>query len=170
MKNINVLCACLFLSSAVAFAQDIPESRTAPEHTGSISENKPHVGFMLGAADSTADDDANTGVGLDIGYQPYVPVSVGLELSDINTQTNLLAKILYNFSGDNVFIRNSYAGGAIGSVADNAAVGPVIGFDIPLNSETTTSKTFSLGANAKYLFVEHDEQVSSLNGIVKYWF
>ena len=174
MKNKILILTFLLTASTSVFAfRAEDESRTTVNRSFYDSISKPHLGLIVGyqdaGNDSVADSATSAGMGIDVGYQPLVPIGVGIEFTSIDNRANLLAKMTYNFSGDNFLIRNSYAGVAIGSTEDSGAVGPLIGFDIPLNHETT-SDTVSLGANAKYLFLNHDNQVFSLNGVVKYWF
>ncbi|MGZ3726449.1 MAG: hypothetical protein ACXWPX_12020 [Pseudobdellovibrio sp.] len=172
MKNKILLIIFLLLSSASTFALT-EESRTTPGRPFFSSVVKPHIGLIVVYEDANSDDRADhstsAGLGVDVGYQPSPPVGVGAELTSVDNHANILAKMTYNFSGENILIRNSFAGAAVGTTEDSGAVGPLIGFDIPLQGETT-SKTVSLGADAKYLFLNHDNQVFSLNGVVKYWF
>ena len=81
--------------------------------------------------------------------------------------------------GDLAVIRHSYVGGLLGPAIDDGSshngvhlgLGPIIGFDIPLTTTDDTQRGLTLGANAKYLFVnDAAPDLFALNGVVKYWF
>ncbi len=181
MKKFKLLgLVALLMLSAEAKAESV-ESRTFPDaHKADRSEYQPHVG-VLGGIVNTNNTSGNTeDYGIDIGYQPFVPYGLGVEATfsktpDTNGQdedrTSLLAKGTYNFGGDTAVIKNSYAGVVLGSIlrADNnyLAGGPMLGFDIPV----TNQGKLTLGASAKYLFVDGIEpDATVVNAAVKLWF
>lgn len=180
MKKKNLLYAVVTL--ILAFEVQAQQSRTFPESRPlyTRAETQPHVGLMGGVV-NTNNSDGNTGeYGVDIGYQPYVPYGLGLEATwsdtpdttgENSSRTAILAKSTYNFGGATTVIRNSYAGLGLGTVLrdDNShfAGGPILGFDIPLTDEAM----WTLGANAKYLFVDGVEpDALAVNAAIKYWF
>ena len=71
-------------------------------------------------------------------------------------------------------IRYSWIGGGVGPVWDNEhsvqtnfGTEPSVGFDVPIDD----AATYSLGANANYLFVGGSRpDVFALNAVAKYWF
>ena len=152
---------------------------------------KPHVGVILGMSNPEGNYDSAVNYGIDIGFQPYIPFGAGIEIStgesdrDANgrhenmRRTLALARGTYNFGGDLAVIRHSYVGGLLGPAIDDGSshngvhlgLGPIIGFDIPLTTTDDTQRGLTLGANAKYLFVnDAAPDLFALNGVVKYWF
>lgn len=170
------------------------ESASSPERTntsvlpkpGPITSSdqwKPHIGLVASSVHAEGSYDAGAGYGLEIGFQPYIPFGVGLEFTksqnegrkqlDDLTQTMILARATYNFGGNNYFIRNSYAGLALGRVERSKeaflATAPLVGFDLPIQEKAHNYIT--LGASAKHLITEGSEPDSLLiNGVVKYWY
>lgn len=148
------------------------------------SETKPHVGLILGLADAEGRSALRGDFGLDIGYQPYIPFGVGLELAGTRVedvaQTRLLLRGTYNFGGDLPVIRNSYIGAGIGPILGTVGdpnriilgFAPVVGFDIGVwDISAARRDTLSLGLQARYLMTEgSDPDTGSINGTVKYWF
>lgn len=179
MKNFKLLgVAAALILSVQANAASV-ESRTFPEPRKADSrEFQTHIGVVGGVVNTNNSSGNDADYGLDIGYQPFIPFGAGLEATysksdNTNGQdedrTSLLLKGTYNFGGDTPVIRNSYAGVALGSILrpDNSylAGGPIVGFDIPVEQKWT------LGANAKYLFVDGIEpDATVVNAAVKYWF
>lgn len=177
-KLIGLIATLVFSMQAKA---ESVESRTFPEiRKADRSEYQPHMGLIAGVV-NTNNSSGNTGdYGLDVGYQPYIPFGVGLEATfsrspDTTGQdqdrTSLLAKGTYNFGGDTPLIKNSYVGAALGTIlrSDNSylAGGPLVGFDIPVAEKGK----FTLGASAKYLFVDGVEpDAAVVNAAAKYWF
>lgn len=162
-----------------------PEPRLANEKT----ELKPHVGLKGGVANPEGDFDATSEYGLEIGYQPYIPFSVGLELTTMSSnranasnlnRTKALAKANYNFGGTTPIIRSSFVGMGLGPVVDSEggetvfrpALGLLTGFDIPLShTGQIVPQSFTLGANLSYLFVGNNgADTFGLNAVAKYWF
>ena len=175
------------LSSMTAMAVDNETSTsTFPKPMRSVgkSEMKPHVGLLLGSAQPEGRQTAQADYALDIGFQPWVPFGVGLEVGGTRVndddRARVLARATYNFGGEKFLLKHSYLGAAVGaqlgSVGDSdralAAFAPMIGFDIPVASLAQDRGDFvSLGLHAKYLITEgSDPDSGSLNGVVKYWF
>ncbi len=153
------------------------------------SEMKPHLGLLLGFSSPEGSYNAGSEFGVDIGFQPYVPFAVGLELSHSDSlarranqddvrRTTALAKATYNFGGSYALIRHSYIGFGLGSTlgeTDNLWVStPLVGFDIPLrmtNVDDEPMKVVSLGAAARYMIYEGSSpDALSVAGMFKYWF
>ncbi|MES3038714.1 MAG: hypothetical protein V4736_12475 [Bdellovibrionota bacterium] len=157
---------------------------TYPQPTRATPDDwKPHFGLLAGISNPEGSYNTVGDVGLDFGFQPYIPFGLGAEVSTNNLdakgdgedvqQTTLLARGTYNFGGSNNLIKYSYIGLGIGSVftsRDTKLAGaPMIGFDIPI--QDTERNFLSLGAAAKYLIIDGGapEQLA-LNGAVKYWY
>jgi hypothetical protein len=150
------------------------------------SELRPHVGIQIGHADSGSTYGGATSYGLEVGYQPYIPLAAALELQNFSNdgtgnkldRTSLMAKGTYNFGGTIPIIRNSFVGAALGPVFDTAGtdstnVGAKVlaGLDFPLTaSGLTQEKSFSLGATAQYLAVLRADDSFIVNAQLKYWF
>jgi hypothetical protein len=179
MKNFKLIGVFAALILSVQANAAPAESRTFPEARNADSnEFQTHIGIVGGVVNTNNSSGNDTDYGLDIGYQPFVPYGLGLEATysqsdDTNgtneDRTSLLAKGTYNFGGETPVIKNSYAGVALGSILrpDNSyfAGGPILGFDIPVERKWT------LGANAKYLFIDGTEpDATVVNAAVKYWF
>lgn len=178
-KNFLYVVVALLLGFEV-HAQQQSKTFPRPRPVYNRAENQPHIGLMGGVV-NTNNSSGNTGeYGVDLGFQPYIPFGFGAEAtwSDSpdrtggnSARTAVLAKGTYNFGGSTMIIRNSYAGLALGSVIrdDNSffAGGPLVGFDVPIADEGM----WTLGANAKYLFVDGVEpDALAVNAAVKYWF
>jgi hypothetical protein len=151
-------------------------------------QRKPHIGLQLGYVNPQQGGyNSASQYGLEVGYQPYVPLAAALELSSFSSgreggslrRTDLMAKGTYNFGGETPVIRYSFIGAALGPVYDseagqnelNLGVKFLAGFDIPLNrAGVTRSKTFTLGATANYLAVANAQDNIVVNGQLKYWF
>ncbi len=181
----SILTATFVLGSSFVFAQTSDNSSTMPNPgpVTSYEQWKPHLGLIAGTIVPEGSYDPGTGYGVDIGFQPYIPLSAGLEiiqsrnegrreLEDIK-QTAVLLKGAYNFGGNHFLLKNSYAGLAAGQVYKSGhtdiAGAPLIGFDIPLKEQTRNFLT--LGASAKYLIINgNDPDVLNINGAVKFWY
>lgn len=180
MKNVLVI---LFLVTGFqVWSQEtgrsaIPEKRAVQKD----AEYKPHLGLLAGAAQPEGSGDTASEVGLDIGYQPYIPYGVGLEYihsrvddgTDEKDRDTVWLKGSFNFGGTMALIRDSYVGLGLGAVmlSDRTAwaAAPIAGFDIPL--ERKQDQFVSLGASARYAIVSDGEvDTFSLSGVVKYWF
>ncbi len=153
------------------------------------SEMAPHVGIITGLT-NPENFKSTTEYGVDVGFQPWTPLSLGLEWTGANTnrrlagtkesldRTNVLLKAAYNLGGETPVVRHSYLGVALGPVIDNRAyrgthsgIGPVAGFDIPVTKEQRESQALTLGLAAKYIFVSGPSPDGfSMNGALKYWF
>ena len=183
--KLPVLAIIIFAFSLQAQAQTKKETGAStlpkPRPVAESSEWKPHVGVMAGVAVPSGSGKSKAEMGLDVGYQYYIPFSLGAEYmhsevdtgSETNDRDALMVKGSYNFGGDQEFIRNSYAALAVGAVftpdGTAAALAPILGFDIPI--KRSEDKYFSLGANTRYTFVSDNEtDTYSLTGVVKYWY
>ncbi len=184
------LLTATFLLAAPAFAADTKnETSTLPTErdTETVAEAKPSVGLMLGTFIPDDGKVATTNFGIDFMFQPRIPFSFGFEATHAKPESTVdgkkldhnvvLAKAQYNFGGTTPVIRSSYVGIGAGvqmQGSDNQfAAAPIVGFDIPLRSENGDSQ-MSLGANAKYLYVEgnedSDSNAASINGVIKFWY
>lgn len=165
------------------------ESSTLPKirESKTRAEFAPHVGVLLGFADRNGAS-TNASYTLDVGFQPVIPFGYAVQVQhtpgDISAAgrdfkyntTNFLMKGTYNMGGNVPVLQNSYLGAKAGAVLAsmegdsnvNLAIGPTIGFDIPVDR----SNKFSLGAEAAYLAVlgENAPDQASLLGSMKYWF
>lgn len=146
------------------------------------SKTAPHVAALGGFAD-TPRDNTNGLVGVDVGFQPVVPISLGASYSvagpgSDDMRSMLLGHVDYNFGGTIPIIRYSYIGAAAGWVRDRTdfgggleavdnypGVGPQAGFDQPI------ADYWTVGAQARYLFDTENSSthIFSLAGVVKYW-
>lgn len=149
------------------------------------SDFKPHVGLLAGVISPEGSYDSGSELGVDIGFQPYIPFATGLEIAysraenrnevdDLN-RTTVLAKVSYNFGGDMVVIKDSYAGLGLGAAVTSDTSrwvsAPILGFDITVRELEQENQKVSLGAMAKYAIYEgSDADTFSINGLVKYWF
>lgn len=178
------------LTPVSALAQKGRTEGTFPKISPAMTTDyvKPHVGLFAGMINPEASFDTSIEYGLDVGFQPWSPIGVGLELSGLGSdrmegsnpqdlnRTNVLLKATYNLGGTIPVIRYSYLGLGAGPVIDASAykgvhsgIAPLLGFDIPLT--TAPAEYFSLGAAAKYVFVSGPSPDSmSINGMAKYWF
>lgn len=186
----------LFFALTASGAQDAGESNgdtlkgSFPkiEQTSLNSQMKPHIGLQLGFADPANNHDVAPEFGIEIGYQPIVPISLGFEVTtfdsngsgnrDLN-RTRATVKGAYNLGGTIPVIRHSYLGVGLGPVMDEVADNTsthlgllsFLGFDVPLNETgLVQSGSFTLGANASFLAVLGAEDNLALNGQMKYWF
>lgn len=153
-----------------------------PRPVESSNEWKPHVGLMGGIVTPDGSGDTGGEVGIDVGYQYYIPYGLGAEYihSEVDNGTTrdkrdtVMAKASYNFGGTNEFFRKTYAALAVGAVftpSGTAIAGaPILGFDYPLTSGKD-SDYLSLGASTRYTFVgDNETDTFSLTGVVKYWY
>lgn len=174
--------------SHFSLAQENPRvHNTFPQTKKAVNkeEQKPSLG-LFGGLSNLPDRTGGSSYGVSLQVQPWIPFSTGIvvsgnvspktDLQPTLTRTQILATGAYNFGGDIPVIKYSYLGLGLGAVLDNEQNGlitsfgalPNVGFDIPLDS---TDKSFTLGANASYLFVGNARpQVFALNGVAKYWF
>jgi hypothetical protein len=171
------------LMSLSLFASEIlPEMRSV----ANVSELKPHMGLAVGVGSPEGSLNSAGNYAVEVGYQPYVPVSFAGVLSiadytgagDIKlVRSSLLAKAAYNFGGQIPFIRYSYVSMGLGpmwedtATKDQLALGflPNLGFDYPLKNIMESPLT--LGLNVSYLLTTStNADVFAMNGVVKYWF
>jgi len=192
MNKKTILAAFLLTlgASAFCYAADADDVQSAsstlptPRAVATYEELKPHVGLVAGSATPEGHYDTGTEYGIEVGYQPYIPFGVGLQLTRMDAdssrsggedleRTAALFRGTYNFGGTTPFLRSTYLGLEAGLIfksgSTSLASAPVVGFDIPLQPEA--HRFVSLGANARYLIVEGGEpDAFSVNGAVKYWY
>jgi hypothetical protein len=160
-------------------------SSTFPKATPSDMQTmSPHVGVKAGFASPEGSYDSAPEIGIDVGFQPYIPFGLGAAITTSkNTpkgagreleRTSILARGTYNFGGSAPVIKNSWVGIAAGPVlrsnGTDIGMAPIVGFDIPMRE--ASSNYLSLGADAKYLVMVNSDEADalSINGTVKYWF
>ncbi len=144
------------------------------------SMSKMHMGLETGMFNPTGSTGSSVEYGLNIGYQPVFPFGLGLEFTTTeldnaaNTQlTQLLLRGTYNLAGDIPVLRHSYFGATAGPIfIENGdtewAIGPVVGFDIPLQNRS--SDFLSLGLQAKYLLISDADDSFGAGLNLKYWY
>ena len=162
---------------------------TEPRRAYGPDEYKVHVGLELGFAEPGERYNAGAEYGANVGFQPIVPIGLGLEVATLSTsqvdtgvsfdRTKVMLNGTYNFGGNLPVIRHSYLGAGLGPVYDTIGsasntylgINLLAGADFPLISDSVGRNSFSLGAVAKYLIVTEDAQDSfALNAQLKYWF
>jgi hypothetical protein len=167
----------IFAASAMAQKSSLP----TPKPVTQVSEFKPHVGLLLGAAQPEGSGITASEVAVDIGYQPYIPFGLAAEFNhsriddgdDTKDRNTVWLKGSYNFGGTTPIIKSSYMGVALGTVfksdGTSLALAPILGFDIPV--ARITEGIFSLGASARYEIVGDDEvDTLALGAVAKYWY
>ena len=162
-------------------------SSTFPALKKSSKANyQPHIGVIGGVSSPDGPYDAAGEIGVEAGYQPYIPISLGAEVTTVEfdgdgvrpeiNRTNILAKVAYNFGGKTMILRDSYVGLAMGpsfeevGFDDDVHFGfmPNAGFDIPLEG---VDENVTVGANLRYFVTTGDSpDAVALRGAVKYWF
>jgi len=187
----NLILTLFAVIGTFAFAQTSTTTFPAPSAITDSDQIKPHVGVRLGVADSDSGYRGAAEIGVEAGYQPYIPFGAAVEITnftagnsndgvgDLN-RTKVLLRGTYNFGGEREIIRHSYLGLGIGPVFDTVSGSSdtrlgtdlVAGMDFPLTASGSVGrKTFSLGATANYLFVSASgADTFGVNGLVKYWF
>lgn len=185
MKHFTKLLIASLLGSAAvgspAFAATGGKSVASDTATIGSTWEKPHVG-LIGGSSLNANQSQST-LGLDVGFQPLPPLSVGAEVLSWNQTDNSSKGFLtqvsgtYNFSENMGILKYSYLGLFTGPmfIGDGAKLtgGPVFGFDIPMPifPHADGQKALSLGLALKHTIIEGSlEDATSLNGLVKYWF
>lgn len=187
LKNNTLnLVAIALLSCQVAYAQEAEKTTTstfpAPTPVESAEEFKMHMGLNLGTSTPEGSHDTTANLGVEVGYQPYIPYGLGAELfttqvdadgGNDDQRTALLAKGSYNFGGQAAVLRHSWVGLGAGPVyADGTwevGVAPQLGFDIPVSK--INNQDLSIGANAKYLITSTDSPDAFMaNFAMKYWY
>lgn len=171
--------AALTFGSSNSYAQTsvMPQPKPVTQQ----SEWKPHVGVMIGAAQPESSGITASEFALDIGYQPYIPFSLGAEFNhariddgtEAQDRNTIWLKGAYNFGGNTVVLKDSYVGLGVGSVfkpdGTSLAVAPQAGFDILVSAREEGNIT--LGANLRYAIVGDGEvDTLSLSGVLKYWY
>lgn len=184
-KSLITVCFAL-AATATANAQSKNASGAStlpkPRPVESSTEWKPHVGLMAGVVSPSGSGSSAGEIGVDVGYQNYIPFALGAEFihsevddgSSRDKRNTLMAKASYNFGGENEFFRKTYVALALGAAftEDGTALAgaPIVGFDYPIRS-ANASDYFSVGANTRYTFVGNNEtDTFSLAGVVKYWY
>lgn len=188
---------CLSLLSSLVYTS-LAETSTAHANVNSMVEPrpvelarelKPHLGLMVGLGNAGGDVEYQSpDFGIDFGFQPYIPFSLGgefshAELSDRDTgrdfsRTLALVRAGYNFGGSVPLVNKSYVGAALGGALEAnrylLVSGPVMGFDAPIFNAPDSSNTLeqvSLGAMLKYLFAEGSSaEVFTVHAVAKAWF
>lgn len=174
---------------AEAADEDINKITVKPKPVEFQSEFKPHVGLLTGLANPEGNYRSSAEYGITVGYQPYIPFGLGLELSSTYSnvssgpeqydlqRTKLLVQGTYNFGGSVPIINKSYVGVAVGPMLesvnsdDSWVIGtmPTVGFDYPF--ALNNGKDISAGLNARYLVSSSGEpNTFSVNAMAKYWF
>lgn len=170
----------LFLSFGVQAVETTEYTFPEMRPVANASEWKPHIGIIAGAAQAEGTSVSSSELGIDVGYQPYIPFGLAAEYSyshvDDGTESKdrntVWAKGTYNFGGQTMIIKDSYIGIGLGAVlksdGTSYAAAPIIGFDIPIQVE---NKIISVGATSRYAVVsDNDADTFSLSGVVKYWY
>jgi hypothetical protein len=170
--------AALVSFSSSAQAAD-GRSVAPPLHPAGEEYARPHMGILAGMADPIGPTVSSPTYGIDIGFQPYIPLATGFQISGFSPgqryhRTQALVKGSYNFGGTIPIVKSSYIGGKTGIILDNQvaglkaryAIGPMFGFDLPI------TRNWTLGSEVAYLGVVGPEQMDiwSLVGAAKYWF
>lgn len=171
------------VGSVASFAADERANGTfpGPKKVENYSEYRTHFGVSAGYNIPEGDPDTTPEIGVNLGYQPYVPFGVGVELSTSKfdsdqradyRRTTALAYATYNLGGTIPIIHGSYIGLAAGPAFLNdgteLAVAPLLGFDLPL--ATVNGRKVTLGLNAKYLIVTDATDSLITNAALKFWF
>lgn len=149
-----------------------------------LAGNSPSVGVFGGYSELPAGE-AGGLIGAELGYKPTGGVQVGVSggfagITQDYKRTTVLGKAAVSFGGDVPILRTMYFGATGGWVKDTVdligdlsvsddywAVGPVIGFDEPID------RSWTIGAEARYLanFEDRDiENSFSVAGALKYWY
>ena len=180
-RKINVLFYVVIFGLVATEVRAQQNSMVKPRPIANASEWKPHVGFLVGAAQPESSGKTASEVAIDVGFQPYIPFGLGAEVShsridngnSTQERNTIWAKGNYSFGGATPVLKNSYVGVALGVVfkpdGTSLAVAPLLGFDIPMKE--MAQGMFSLGANMKYAIVADNElDTLILSGVVKYWY
>lgn len=180
------------VSSVVGLLFCVPSMAQKPSAATSTTKvesefyglQRPHFGITAGVSTPEGNYDSSGEIGLNFGYQPYVPFGIGASISATRNEprdsrpdierTTVLGRATYNFGGETPVIRHSWVGVAAGPVfsddGTDFAAAPILGFDIPVSSELTGS-FLSVGAEAQYLVVSNEQPDSlGVNAVVKFWY
>ena len=156
----------------------IEGSLPEPRSVESKDQYRIHMGLTAGVNSPNGDAEASPEFGVNVGFQPYVPFGLGAELTtaeldNTNIQrTSVLARGTFNFGGDIPVLKTSYIGVATGPMFVDGnvewSVGPLTGFDIPLQYQA--NNFLSLGLQAKYLYTTGTQDALSAGLALKYWY
>ena len=161
----------------------------ARKATPTVEGTHPYMGLQVGVGNPDDGFVAAAEHGLQIGYHPYIPHALAIQVTAFNTDRKVggatedlkrvqaLGSWTFKFGEEDPIVKNFFLGAAAGAIFDTAGpykgthlgVAPVAGFDLPLAAGDR--HIFSLGLEAKYLFVNGPSpDVFSTNGVLKYWF
>lgn len=184
LKFSGLMVLCFTMNTALAQESEQTTTSTFPEPAAveSVEEYKVHMGINMGLSTPEGSYDTTGNLGVEIGYQPYIPFGLGAELFTTqidadrggdDQRTALLAKGSYNFGGETPVIRYSWAGIGAGPVyADGlweVGLAPQVGFDVPVTK--INNQDLTLGGNAKYLITSTSSPDAFMaNFAVKYWY
>ncbi len=180
-KFLYMTLTLLFFSSQALASGLIPEVRAVQDK----DLYKPHVGIKVGVSEPEGNTNASTQISANIGYQPIIPFSIGLEGGYVKfdnssqnlERTSLLAYANYNFGGKVPIIKHSYVGVSTGIAWENEdnsdglafIVSPAVGFDHPLGK--FIGKPITLGANLSYNISSRSAlDTLNISGVIKYWY
>jgi hypothetical protein len=187
MKNKIALFSALAGSLICSFSmaqRPTAETSTTRMESDYYGLQRPHIGVTAGVSTPEGNYDSAGEIGMNFGYQPFVPLGLGASISTVRNaprdnrqdieRTAVLGRGTYNFGGSNLLIKHSWMGFGLGPVfsddGTDFAAAPIIGFDIPVNQDLAKSY-FSLGAEAKYLVVSNNQPDNfTLNGAIKFWY
>lgn len=183
-----VLPCFIFLAAISTYAAD-PASQSRgvfpePARVTERSEYKIHTGLLMGVQRVEGSDyDTAPVLGLDVGFQPYIPFGVGAELNYSKNnaryegkdteRTVTLVKGSYNFGGDIPVISKSYVGlGAgtafLGDGDTDFILAPLVGFDYPFSM--SDAESMSAGLQLKYMQLSGTQDALTASAALKYWF
>ncbi len=178
-----LLAGVVACGSLSVFANELSEAGTfvEPKAVESKSDMRRHFGLSSGYNIPEGDAQTTPEIGVSLGFQPYIPFGVGVELSTSKfkdshvedyRRTTALGYVTYNFGGTLPIIRGSYVGMAAGAAFLNhgteIAAAPLAGFDVPLSS--INGKQITVGVNAKYLLVDSARDSLITNAALKFWY
>lgn len=185
----TVLCIFTFVGVSAQAVENLTGTTTStfpqPTRVNEEETYRPHVGLTAGVVDTAENFDNASEVGLDVGFQPYIPFGAGIEFgysrsdkgSEELERTKVLARGTYNFGGDIAVIRHSYIGLGLGPVFDryegknatNVGFMQTVGFDVPLKAQFERN-SLSLGLNVSHLMVSSRPSATSAGAMLKYWY
>jgi hypothetical protein len=178
-----LLAGVVALGSLSSMANELKEAGTfvPPKPVESKSDMRRHFGLSAGYNIPEGDAQTTPEIGVSIGFQPYIPFGVGVEVSmskfeddhrEDYRRTTALGYATYNFGGTIPVIRGSYIGIAAGAAFLNhgteLAAAPLMGFDVPLSD--INGKQITVGVNAKYLLVDSARDSLITNAALKFWY
>lgn len=183
-KNLKVLSLISLLTIGTpALAKEVDSTLPHPRKVMKQSEYRPHVGLSYGLLFPEGSYNSNDVIGLDVGFQPFIPYGLGMEFVTTNikndsdyhlNRNDVTVKGTYNFGGDTAILKHSFVGLGLGASFDGSGsemlATPLLGFDCPL-AHKPGEGYFSLGAGAKYSIYGGDQpDTFALNALIKYWF